>query len=121
MHPALLVEEASGRAHRKDAFVPDAGMDVDAEAAVGPQRDEVLGPKIVARPGDGHDERLAIERKEELAAVGMVVAMPQEHAIAAQRHATLGCFLGRLLGPLAEADDIVAADCLVTPHELVAA
>ena len=116
MHPALLVEEAAGRTHREDAFVPDAGMDVDAEAAVGPQRDEVFGLQVVARPGDGHDERLAVEREEELAAVGMVVAMPQQHAVASQGHAGRG-----LLGPLAEADDIVAADRFVAPQKLVAA
>jgi hypothetical protein len=63
---------------------------------------------VVVSTSDRHDERLAVEREEELAAVGMVVAMPQQHAIAGQRHAGRG-----LLGPLAEADDIVSADRFV--------
>src|SRR5262245_49049863 len=37
MDAALLVEETAARRDRKDALVPDAGMDVDAEAAVGPE------------------------------------------------------------------------------------
>src|SRR3990167_5157315 len=61
MHFTLLVEEATGRRHREDAFVPDAGMDVDAEAAVGPQGDEGLRLEIVAGPGHRHDEGLALD------------------------------------------------------------
>ena len=116
MDLALLVEEASGGRHREDALVPDAGMDVDAEAAVGPQGDEGLGLEIVAGLGHRHDERLAVERPEQLAAVGMVVAMPQQDAIAGERDAGHG-----LLRQLAEADDVMASHRLVAPDQLVAA
>src|SRR6266404_602769 len=113
---ALLVEEAAVVPDRKHAFVPDLGMDVDAEAAVGPEGEKILGLQVVARPGHRHDEGLAVERPEELAAVGMVVAMPQEHAALVQRHA-FGCTLRQV----AEADDVMAAHRLVAAEQLVAA
>ena len=116
MDLALLVEEAAGRRHRKDALVPDAGMDVDAEAAVRPEGDEVPGPEVVAGQRHRHDEGLAVERPEELAAVGMVVAMPQQHAAVAQLHAG-----PRHLGQVAKADDIVSAHRFVAAQKLVAA
>ncbi len=115
MHLALLVEEPTRRVHREHTFVPDARMDVDAEAPIRPEGLECLWLQIVARQRDRNHERPTIERPEELAAVGVIVAMPQEHAPLAQLHAG-----PRRLRLIAEADDIVAADRLVTADQLIA-
>src|SRR5690349_12106608 len=64
---ALLVEEAAFIAHRERALVPDARTDVDPEAAVAPERDELLRADIVAGQRGGDDERSPIQRPEELA------------------------------------------------------
>src|SRR5215831_20092785 len=117
MHLALLVEEAAARRHRERTLVPDAGMDVDAKAAVRPEGDEGLGLQVVARQRRRHHERLAVQWPEQLSAVGMIIAMPQQHAAIARRHAGLGGALRRI----AEADDVVAANRLVTAQEFVAA
>ena len=101
---------------RKHALVPDAGMDVDAEAAVRPEGDEALRLEIVAGQRHRHDEGLAVDRPEELAAVGMVVAMPQQHAAIARLGAG-----PRDLRQLAKADDIVSTHRFVAAHKLVAA
>src|SRR4029077_14712510 len=116
MDHALLIEEATGGSDREDALVPDAGMDVDAEAAVRPEGDEALRLEIVAGWRHRHDEGLAVDWPEELAAVGMVVAMPQEHAAIAPLDAG-----PRELGQFAKTDDIVSADRFVAAQELVAA
>src|SRR4030081_3123029 len=70
MHLALLVEEAAARLDRERTLVPDVGMEIDAKAAVRPEGDEVLGLHVVARWRGGHDERLAVDRPEELPAIG---------------------------------------------------
>src|SRR5260370_19863990 len=76
MHLALLVEEAAARLDGERALVPDVGVEVDAEAAVRPEGDEVLGFHVVARRRRPHDERLAVDRPEELSAIGIVAALP---------------------------------------------
>src|SRR6185436_540245 len=79
--------------------------EVDAEAAVRPEGDELLRVRVLAGRTGRHDERQSVDRPEELAAVGVVVAMPEMDV--ARR--------------VAIAQHVVAADRLVDPAQLVAA
>src|SRR6188768_1752439 len=95
MHLALLVEVTAARRGRERALVPDVGMEIDAEAAVRPEGDELLRRGIFTGRAGRHDERLAVDRPEELSAVGMVVDVPEmdvprrgaiaQHVVAAHR------------------------------------
>src|SRR5450631_3326270 len=77
VHRALLVEEALRAAEAENAFVPDVGVDVESLAAIEAEADEALRCHVVARQRQRHVERPAIERKEKLPAVRMVVRVPQ--------------------------------------------
>jgi hypothetical protein len=79
VYRALLVVEALGAAPREHAFVPYVRMDVEPASAVEAEAYEVLGLDVVAREREGHVERCLVEREEELAAVRVVVAVPQHH------------------------------------------
>ena len=64
MHaPLAIVEGRLGR-DRKDRLVPDAGVDVDALAAVESEGEEVLGFHVIARLCQQRHERLAAAREE---------------------------------------------------------
>src|SRR5262249_30519269 len=90
---ALLVEEAARASAREHALVPDIGMHVEPGAAVEPEGPEVLGLHVVAGQRHRHDERLALEREEELAAVGVVVRVPEQDA--GRRRACRSAYRGR--------------------------
>src|SRR4029453_18847830 len=81
VHGALLVEEALRAARCEDAFVPDVRMDVEAVAAVEAEADEVGRLDVVAGEREGHEERFALEWEKELAAIGMVVRMPEQNPL----------------------------------------
>src|SRR5262249_2170257 len=75
---ALLVEEAAALGEREHALMPDLGMDVEAAAAVEIEGDELLRAKVIARHGERHDEGRPIQREEELAAIGMIIGVPEQ-------------------------------------------
>jgi len=51
-------------------------MNIKPAAAVTPERDELLWRHIVARQSERHDKTLAMQRIEQLAAIGMVIGAP---------------------------------------------
>src|SRR5664279_989322 len=115
VHRALLVEESLRAGEAEDAFVPDVGMDVEALAAVEAKAYESLRRDVVAGQRQRHVERPPVERKEQLAAVGVVVRVPQHHA--PRRLAVVGA---RRLWWLGVAEDVVAVDGVVAAVEDVA-
>ena len=78
---ALAVQELGMVVERHDRAVPDVRMDVEPAAAVTPERDELLRCHIVPRQGERHDETLAMQRIEQLAAIGMVIGAPDQRLL----------------------------------------
>ncbi len=115
MHRALLVEEALAAGEGEDAFVPDVRMDVEALRAGEAKADEALRRDVVAGQRQRHVERPLIERKEQLAAIGVVVGVPQDHA-----PRRIGVIGARDFRRFAVAEDVVAADGFVAAVEDVA-
>ncbi len=97
-------------------LVPDAGMDIEAPVALEPEGDEIVGLDPVARQRQRHHERAGGQREEHLAAIGMVVGVPQQHLLApdGRRH-----FAG-LLRLAGEAQHVVVVDRVVAPSQHVA-
>ena len=84
--------------------------------AVEPEADELLRLHVVAGQGERHEERQPVEREEELAAVRVIVAVPQQHP--------LGRAAVRLVGArrlIRVREDVMAVDRLVAAVEDVAA
>ena len=78
---ALFIVEPGPVRQREDAFVPDVRVDVEATTAVNVERDKVIQLHVVAGKCQWSDERRSIEREEQLAAVGVVVGVPQDHPL----------------------------------------
>ena len=57
------------------------GVDVEPAASVEAEADEMLRADVVARQRQRHQEGLAVQREEQLAAVRVVVGVPQHHAL----------------------------------------
>lgn len=85
MDLALLVEKSLFVIHRKHPFMPDRRVDVEPLPAFKPKCLEILWLHIIAWQRQGHDERTGAQRKEQLPAIGMVIAMPEKHALARAR------------------------------------
>src|SRR5205823_7356045 len=66
VHSALLVEEPLRPSRGVHAFVPDVGMNVEALAPIEAEAHEFRGLDVVARKRERHQERLPVEREEEL-------------------------------------------------------
>src|SRR5262249_5883643 len=117
MHAALAVEQLDLVVERDHRSVPDAGMDVEAAAAVADEGRELLRRHVVAGHGERQGEGAALQREEELAAVGMIVRAPQQRMLASSR----GALGARLLGELAPAEQVAVVHRLVAGIERVAA
>src|SRR5690242_20382172 len=116
MDAALAVEEFPMVRMGHDSAMPDIGMDVEAGAPIAPEADELLRSHVVSGQRQGHQEALAVERIEELPAIGMVVRPPDQGLLAlAHRAAGRG-----LLGPVAPAEEIAVADRVVAGIERLA-
>src|SRR3954470_20791575 len=102
VNTALSVQELGVIVERYDRPVPDMRMNIEPPAAVTPERDELVWCHIVPRQGERHDETLAMQRIEHLAAVGMVIGAPD------QRLLPLFCrsVAGRLFRPVAPGEEV---------------
>ena len=67
---SLSVEELGMVVEWHDRSVPNVWMNIKPAAAVAPERDELVWCHIVPRQGERHDKTLAMQRIEQLAAVG---------------------------------------------------
>src|SRR5262245_64359501 len=90
-------------------------MNIVALVAAEAKADELLRRHVVAGPGERHVERPALERKEELPSVRMIVGVPQHHASGPMR-----VILARQLRRLRVGQDVVAVDGLVAAVQDVA-
>src|SRR5260221_3515174 len=109
MDAALLVVETRPLADRKHRLMPDAGVDMNAERAVAMEGDEILRRHVVARPGEESDVGRAVARKENLAAIGVVIRLVGEQPRGVARHTRFGG--GRGVGE--PPGDVAAADGMV--------
>src|SRR6516162_440799 len=109
MDTALAVEQLSMVVDRDDGAAPDIGMDIEPALAVAPEGGELVGRYIVSRERERHHKALAMQRVEELTAVGMIVRPPDESALARHGH-TVG---SRLFGPSAPGEQVRVADRVV--------
>src|SRR6516162_1903871 len=82
VHPSLAIEKLRLVIERHHRAVPHIRVQVERAAAIAPEADELLRRDIVTRQCQRHYEALALERIEELAAVGMIVGTPDEGALA---------------------------------------
>jgi hypothetical protein len=105
MDAALPVEEPSFVVERDDGAVPNVRMNVEATAAVAPERDELFRCHVIARQGQRNDKALFMKRIEQLAAVGMVIGAPDQRLPPRPARA-LGCGFFR---PIAPAEQITVA------------
>src|SRR6185503_7178443 len=115
VHGSLLVEEALRAARAEHAFVPHPRMNIEALVTAEAKADELLRRHVVAGPGERHVERPALERKEELPSVRMIVGVPEHHASGPMR-----VILARQLRRLRIGQDVVSVDGLVAAVQDVA-
>src|SRR6266545_2820353 len=108
MHCALPVQEALRATDSEHAFVPDVGVNVEPLSSIEAEADKALRGNVVARRCQRHVEGLGVEWEEQLAAVRMIVCVPQHHA--ARR---VGVVEARHLGRLGIGQDVVAPDGLI--------
>ena len=73
-----LVKKRALLGQGKDGLVPDAGVNVQTPAGFDIKRHEVPRRDVIAGQGQGHDERSAVDRRKELAAVGVIVGVPEQ-------------------------------------------
>src|SRR3984893_9395473 len=105
----LAVQKLRLIGERHDRSVPDVRMQIKAAATVAEEGDESIRRDVVAWQCKRYHEPLAVERVEELAAVGVIVGTPDQGALA---HPARGA--GRLLfGPVAPTEQVAVADCIV--------
>jgi len=97
MDAALAIEELRMLVKGHDRAVPDVRIDVEPTAAVTPERDESLRGHIIARHRERHDETFAMQRTEQLAAIGVIIGAPHQRPLP-QFCRAVG---GRLLRPVA--------------------
>ena len=90
-------------------------MDVQALSSVEAETHEVFGSDIVSRQREGYDIGRGIEREKELAAVRMVVRVPEENAPGIAAMSPIGA---RRLGRVGE--DVLAADGVVAAKQDIA-
>jgi len=63
-----------------DRAMPDIRMDVEPSAAVTPETGEPLRSHIIPRQGKRHGETLAVQRPEQLTAIGVIIGAPDQRA-----------------------------------------
>ena len=115
VHGALLVKEALPSAGGEHAFVPDAGVDVQALVAGKAEADESLGRDVITRQGQRDVKGLAVQREEELTAVRVVIGMPKQHPAGLTAMIVAG--LWRVGGVR---QDVVSGDRFILPVKNVA-
>src|SRR6516162_8699716 len=116
MNPALPVEKFRVILMRHDGAMPDIRVDVEAPAAVAPEAGELLRRHVIAGQRQGHQEALAVQGKEQLPAIGMVIGPPDEGLLPLASRAAGG----GLLRPVAPAEEIAVADRIVAGVESLA-
>src|SRR5262245_5508896 len=79
VHGTLSVQEALRTAESEYTFVPDVGVNVESLSATEAEAHKTLRGHVIARERQRDIERPGVEREEELAAVGMIVCVPQQH------------------------------------------
>src|SRR5436190_12114961 len=110
MHGALLVEEPLSAAKPEHPFVPDVRMDVESLTPVEAEADEALRRHVVTRRRERNIERTVVERKEQLAAVRVIVRVPQQHPAWRFSVVGAGCFGWSCVG-----EHVMPADCCIAP------
>ena len=116
MYSALSIQKSLRILDRKNSFMPNIRMDIQASTTVTPDCDHVFQFKIVARRCDWHDKRLFVQWKKKLPAVRMVVHVPNQYLFAWYGRC---CRLSQLL-ITAPTEYIVAVHSLVAPHQNIA-
>jgi hypothetical protein len=85
MDLALIVLEAAVAVGWANRLMPNIWMDTEAHVTIEPEGCEILGLDIIATDRERREERHAIERKEQLAAIWVVVGVSQKNARAIRR------------------------------------
>ena len=106
MHASLAIEELGLIGMRHDRTVPHVRMQVQAAAPVTPEAHERLGRDVIAGQRQRYDEALAVQRIEQLAAVGVIVGPPDKRPLARLADA----FGRRLFRPVTPAKKIAVPD-----------
>ena len=78
MHRPLLVEKTLFALERKNSFMPDVGMDVEALTSVADESDEILGLDIVSRKGEWAEKGVFIQGEKKLTPVRMIIGVPEQ-------------------------------------------
>ncbi len=73
MYPALSIQKSLRILDRKNSFMPNIRMDIQASTTITPERDYVFQFDIVAGRCDRHDKRFFVQRKKKLPSVRMVI------------------------------------------------
>ncbi len=79
MNSPLFIVKAHAAVLREDAFMPDVRVNVEAFAAIKCEADELLWRDVIRWQRKRHEKRFVLQRKEELAAIRVVVGMPKHH------------------------------------------
>jgi hypothetical protein len=77
MHCALSVQKPLLILSWKDAFVPNASMNIHSPSSITPEGDDFIWAEIVARKRQRHNKRLVIEGEEKLSTVRVIIHMPK--------------------------------------------
>src|SRR6202023_3314294 len=105
VHTALSVQELGMVIERHDRPMPNAWMNIKTAAAVTPERNELLRCHVVPRQSERHDKTLAMQRIEQLTAIGMVIGAPDQRLLPPFR----GAVGGRLFRPIAPGEEVAVA------------
>ncbi len=109
VHAALAVEKPRLVDERYHRPVPDIRVQIQATRAVAVESHEALRRDVIPRQGERHDETAAVERVEQLPAVGVIVGTPNERPLAlATGRAGRG-----FLWPVAPAEQVAVTDRVV--------
>src|ERR1700738_385555 len=111
VHTALSVQELGMVIERHDRPMPNAWMNIKPAAAVTPERNELIRCHVVPRQSERHDKTLAMQRIEQLAAIGMVIGTPDQRLLPLFR----GAVGGRLFRPIAPGEQVAVAAYSVVP------
>lgn len=76
VHGALFIKESLLTFECENPFVPNVGVYVQPFCTIEPEANEVVGFAVVTWKSQWDHERFAIEREEQLATIGVVIAVP---------------------------------------------